>query len=302
MLYEPIRPQREDNILNSDSDSASIEPMRRLFKELRLKLSVRWFRYLAIAIISILSVSLFFYLLEVPLVLAQSKVTKLGKLAAATTGQKVLVFSPHPDDESIAVGGYIAQSVINGANVNIVLVTDGNAQGEEAVRYAEFKKATSILGVPEANLVFLGFPDSKLASGNQIELQAALQMQIDKYNPDIIVYPSPYDYNPDHRAIGRAIERILKMESRPITAYNYLVHYELDYPRPRKFAPVDNLLPPKRMADVNKECLSFDLSSSVESCKEKAIFTYQSQLHNPELNGLMHAYIRKNEILSIPKI
>ena len=255
---------------------------------------------LAIVIVIALFGGLFYYE-EVPVVAAQSAVNKLDKLAAATTGQKVLVFSPHPDDESIAVGGYIAQSVINGADVNIVLVTDGNAQGEEAVRYAEFKKATSILGVLEANLVFLSFPDSKLASGNQIEFQAALQMQIDNCKPDIIVYPSPYDYNRDHRAIGRAIERILKMESRSITAYNYLVHYELDYPRPRKFAPADNLLPPKRVADVNKECLSFDLSSSVESCKEKAIFTYQSQLHNPELNGLMHAHIRKNEILFISK-
>ena len=233
--------------------------------------------------------------------MAQSKVSKLGVLSAATSGQKVLFFSPHADDESIAAGGYIAQSVINGANVTIVMVTDSDAQGIEATRYAEFKKTTGILGVPESNLVFLGFPDSKLDLINQAVLQAALQQQIDKYHPNIIIYPSPYDYNRDHRAIGRAIERILKTESGPITAYNYLVHYELDYPRPRKFAPADNLLPPKRMADVNKECLSFDLSSSVESCKEKAIFIYQSQLHNPELNGLMHAYIRKNEILSIPK-
>ena len=261
----------------------------------------RLLRFTLVVLVCPIVIGCLLYALNVPPVMTQSAVDSLPDVDMPQNGQRILVFSPHPDDESIAVGGYIAQSVINGANVNIVLVTDGNAQGEEAVRYAEFKKATSILGVPEANLVFLGFPDSKLASGNQIELQAALQMQIDKYNPDIIVYPSPYDYNPDHRAIGRAIEGILKMDSRPITAYNYLVHYELDYPRPRKFAPANNLLPPKRLADVNKECLSFDLSSSVESCKEKAIFTYQSQLHNPELNGLMHAYIRKNEILSIPK-
>ena len=259
-----------------------------------------WFLSIVIAIA--LLGGLFFYRTEVPAVAAQSAAGKLSELAAAGSGQKVLVFSPHPDDESIAVGGYIAQSIKNGADVSIVLVTDGNAHGEEAIRYAEFKKATSILGVPEANLVFLGFPDGKLASGNHTALQAALQMQIDNYNPDIIVYPSPYDYNPDHRAIGRAIERILKMESRPITAYNYLVHYELDYPRPRKFAPADNLLPPKRLANVDREWLRFDLSSSVESCKEKAIFTYQSQLHSPELNGLMHANIRKNELLAIPKI
>ena len=243
-----------------------------------------------------------FYHEEVPVVAAQSAVNKLDELSTAQSGQKVLVVSPHPDDESIAAGGYIAQSIINGANVTIVLVTDGNAQHQESIRYSEFKKATTILGVPETNLIFLGFPDGKLALGDQASLQSALQMQIDKYNPDIVLYPNPYDYNPDHKTIGQAIERILKTESRHITAYEYLVHYELIYPRPREFVPADNLLPPKLVANVNKECLSFDLSSSVESCKEGAIFTYQSQLHSPLLDGLMHSFIRKNELFSVPKL
>ena len=114
----------------------------------------------------ILSCGLFFYCTQVPVVAAQSTIGKLGEIGAAVSGQRVLVFSPHPDDESIAVGGYIAQSIENGADVNIVLVTDGNAQHQESIRYTEFKKAASILGVPEANLIFLGFPDGKLASVN----------------------------------------------------------------------------------------------------------------------------------------
>jgi hypothetical protein len=81
----------------------------------------------------------------------------------------------------------------------------------------------------------------------------------------------------------------------------YLIHYELIYPRPREFAPADNLLPPKRLANVGTEWFRFNLSSSVESCKEGAIFTYQSQLHSPVLDGLMHSFIRKNELFSVPK-
>ena len=128
-----------------------------------------------------------------------------------------------------------------------------------------------------------------------------LQSQIDECNPDIVVYPNPHDYNSDHRTIGQAMERILKTESQPITAYEYLIHYELDYPRPRKFAPGLNILPPKRLTNLNNEWLRFNLSSDVESCKEKAIFTYQSQLHSPELDGLMHSFIRKNELFATPK-
>ena len=69
--------------------------MRRLAKELRLKLSVKWFRHMAIAVVIILTVSLVFYFLAIPSVMAQSKVSKLGVLAAAISGQKVLVFSLH---------------------------------------------------------------------------------------------------------------------------------------------------------------------------------------------------------------
>ena len=276
--------------------------MKRLLKEVRLRLSAGWFRYLAIAIVIVLACSLLFDYLAVPPVMAQSKVSKLVVLAAATSGQKVLFFSPHADDESIAAGGYIAQSIINGADVTIVMVTDSDGQGIEATRYAEFKKATGILGVPESNLVFLGFPDSKLASINQAVLQAALQQQIDNYRSDIIIYPSPYDYNSDHRAIGRAIESILKTESTPITAYNYLVHYELDYPKPRGLAPADYIMPPDHLVKSEKAWLSFGLSPSIESCKEKAIYTYQSQIHSPELSGLMKGNIRRNEIFAIPNL
>ena len=276
--------------------------IRNLFNLIRIRFGKKSRICLLAIVIAIALFGGLFFHEEVPVVAAQSTVNKLGELLAAQSGQNVLVFSPHPDDESIAAGGYIAQSIINGADVRIVLVTDGDAQHEEAIRYNEFKKATGILGVPEANLIFLGFPDGKLVSENQATLQTALQIQIDKYNPDIVLYPNPHDYNPDHKAIGQAIERILKTESRQITAYEYLIHYELIYPRPREFAPADNLLPPKRLANVNTAWLRFNLSSSVESCKEKAIFTYQSQLHSPELDGLMHSFIRKNELFSVPKL
>jgi len=79
--------------------------------------------------------------------------------------------------------------------VTIVLVTDGNAQHQESIRYSEFKKATTILGVPETNLIFLGFsPMANWLWGSGIITSSTFKMQIDKYNPDIVLYPNPYDY------------------------------------------------------------------------------------------------------------
>jgi hypothetical protein len=61
-------------------------------------------------------------------------------------------------------------------------------------------------------------------------------------------------------------------------------------------------MPPDRMVKAEKEWLSFGLSPNIESCKEKAIYTYQSQIHSPELSGLMKGNIRKNEIFAIPNL
>ncbi len=275
--------------------------MRKLIGASRLKFSKRRYRYFALAASIIAVCGLLFYYTEVTAVVAQSGIRQLNQVTAPASGQKILVFSPHPDDETIGAGGYIAQSIRNGAAVRIVLVTNGDKYHQEPVRYAEFRKATDILGVPESNLVFLNFPDGKLRSENKTVLCASLQTQIDQYNPEVIVYPHPKDYNPDHAAIGRAVESILKTESRHVTAYEYLIHYEFLYPQPRKFAPNLYVLPPKRLATPDEEWLSFALPRDIEDCKEEAVFTYQSQFRSLELNGLLRSFIRKNELFAIPR-
>ena len=182
-----------------------------------------------------------------------------------------------------------------------MLVTDGDRFHERAIRYAEFKTATGILGVKPTNLVFLGFPDGKLSSENQTKLQASLQSQIDLYRPDIVIYPHPRDTNPDHAAVGRATDAVLDSEHINVLEYTYLVHYRLVYPRPRKFAPHLYLLPPTNLTKFDKEWLKFPLSPDIENTKEKAILTYHSQFRSPELNGLMHSFIRQNELLAVPQ-
>ena len=275
--------------------------MKRLVNTLRKTFGRRKRQYFVLLTV-VAMCGLLFYFTQVPPVSAQSSVGRLQELAAPASGQKVLVFSPHPDDETIAVGGYIAQGIINGADVRIVLVTNGDAEHREATRYAEFKEATTILGVPQANLVFLNFPDGKLSSENQTLLRASLQAQIDQYAPDIIVYPNPNDYNRDHKAVGIALESVFKSESRHMAAYEYLIHYELIYPRPRTFNPHLYLMPPVSLISVDKQWLRFPLSQATENTKEKALLTYQSQLHSPELNGLLHSFIRKNELLAVPRM
>ena len=254
---------------------------------------------LALGILSIIACTL--YVADVPPVMAQDAAAALPDVVMPQGGQRVLVFSPHPDDESIGVGGYIAQSIENGADVEIVLVTNGNFHGNQQVRYAEFRKATHILGVPESNVVFLSFPDGKLDELDPAVLSVALQSQIEQFNPNIIIYPDVQDANPDHSTIGKAVQKILAADPQQITSYEYLVHFKLIWPRPRELAPNLDLSPPERLINADTTWEEVPLSQNIENIKSEAIHTYRSQLENEWLHGLLLSSVRKNELLAIPK-
>jgi LmbE family N-acetylglucosaminyl deacetylase len=103
---------------------------------------------------------------------------KLATEPKITKDDRVLVFAPHPDDETIACGGVIQQARAVGAPVRIVWLTNGDnnelsfieyrhhltfmpkairAMGE--VRHKEGVAATTTLGVDPKELAFLGYPD-----------------------------------------------------------------------------------------------------------------------------------------------
>lgn len=221
-------------------------------------------------------------------------------MGVPTAAQRVLVISPHPDDETIGAGGYIAVAREAGAEVRIVLVTDGNKHGQGNVRHVEFDNATRVLGVSETDLVFLDFPDGSLLREGGSALKSALQTEVDSFHPDVVVYPDQRDANPDHYTIGRTTDDILDGEASSITRYEYLVHFEIVYPRPREFNPNLYLMPPRHLLTFDRSWHRFDLSVDAENAKKSAIFAYRSQLNSAWLKGILLSSIRKNELFSSP--
>ncbi len=261
-------------------------------------LADRAFFWASAVILALVLSGIIFYLTEAkPVVEPQKVESQLPPLTAAGSGQRVLVFSPHPDDETIALGGYIYQSEKNGAEVRIVLVTNGNRHHQMGVRYEEFRRATSLLGVSESDLVFLGYPDGHLKSENQTEVKNRLRQELDSFAPQIVLYPTPRDAHPDHAATGTAMEDLLKTEPQDLVKYEYLVHYELLYPQPRKYAPNLNLLPPVELKNLDWSAVA--LSAQSEIVKRNAIFTYRSQMRDVFLRQLLVSSIRRNELLVV---
>lgn len=230
-------------------------------------------------------------------VLPQAAINILDDIQVPTVGEKVLVFSPHPDDETIGVGGYITSSTKNGSSIWIVLVTDGNKHHLESERYEEFKKTTSLLGVPEQNLFFLGYPDGHLKEQDLNKVKSQFEDIVSEIQPQIIFAPHPQDHHPDHATTGELIQSIAT--DKKIILYQYLVHHA-HFPRPKKLASDLYLLPPIRMISFDKSWKRFMLPQDIEDTKHKAVLEYHTQLRVPVLKKLLLGLIRKNELFAIP--
>ncbi len=123
---------------------------------------------------------------------------------------KVLVISPHPDDESVGCGGAIAHHVDKGDTVSVVFLSSGEAGGHgispsetAATREQEATNATRILGVGDVS--FWRLADGRLQATQS--LVDRLHRLIADSGSDVVYAPYPKDAHPDHRAATRALGR-----------------------------------------------------------------------------------------------
>lgn len=222
----------------------------------------------------------------------------LKDLPMPKTGDKILILSPHPDDETIAVGGYIYEACQAGAQVKIVLATDGNKHGLKIQRYHEFQAATAKLGVRPENLIYWDLHDGKLKNAvNTLTLR--LSNEIEQYRPDVFIYPHPEDYHPDHAVLGHVAEKSLaslKVDQH-LKAYRYLVHYWF-FPQPHIITNSNFLSPPPEMSEPDQEWGQFILDTEAKSNKNDAVHLYDTQLKNPFLKPLLLGFVRENELFA----
>jgi LmbE family N-acetylglucosaminyl deacetylase len=155
---------------------------------------------------------------------------------------RTLVIAPHPDDESIAAGGLLQRAIAAGAEVRVIVVTDGDNNpwpvrylkkkvrindGDRAewgaLRREESRRALAALGVPASASAFLGFPDrllTTMARRGDLRVRDAIAEAIDDFTPSLLVIPSAFDLHPDHRAIGWFAHDVAK----GVDIVTYVIH------------------------------------------------------------------------------
>lgn len=148
---------------------------------------------------------------------------------------RILVLSPHPDDESIGCGGSLALHHKTQDSVSVVYLTSGERgiRGLEPleaqrIREREAASACSLLGVQDQH--FLRFPDGDLA-GHLNEIIPALKRLLCELRPDMIYSPHPKEWHPDHRATAQALGLALnQVPTSRVLAYEVwtpLEHYQV---------------------------------------------------------------------------
>lgn len=129
------------------------------------------------------------------------------------TGKTILVFTPHPDDDTFMCGGIMKLLAQNGNKVMVAIYTNDDkgsldlemtSERLARIRRAEEEAACEVLGIPKENLIWLGYEDGNFeyADPQRVRGEACRLMKL--YRPDAVFTIDPGDeserwHKTDHR-------------------------------------------------------------------------------------------------------
>jgi LmbE family N-acetylglucosaminyl deacetylase len=169
----------------------------------------------------------------------------MTRILAFPPRSRLLVFAPHPDDETLATGELIQLALASGAAVRVVFATDGDNNPWPqrwverrwrvdrdararwgARRRSEAEGALATLGVPAGAFRFLGWPDLGLTQALEADDAAVdtLTDEIAAFAPTHVAMPSLHDRHPDHGALRVLVELALEKAQAKVERLGYVVH------------------------------------------------------------------------------
>lgn len=193
------------------------------------------------------------------------------------TGARILVLAAHPDDETLGAGGALAWNAGKAEAIRIWIATDGTEQEgvapEGARAYGAMRREEATRAAAALNLEaprFGGLTDRSL-SGERGILEAAVRAELEDFQPDLVLCPSPAELHPDHRALARALfEQVASSRAGDPDHDRFrflrIAFYELSHP-----------ILPNTLVDI----------ASVAEKKDEALSAYASQQAVRDYAGAM---------------
>jgi LmbE family N-acetylglucosaminyl deacetylase len=142
-------------------------------------------------------------------------------------GKTILLFTPHPDDDTFCCAGTLALLAGKGNNIRIVIYTNDDKGSYDpemtserlaAIRMHEEEEACRILGIPKENITWLQYHDGMLEYANPRDLVEQVTGIIRRYRPDVVLSADPGTeyvrwHKTDHRmAANNTIDAIRAAE------------------------------------------------------------------------------------------
>ena len=138
-------------------------------------------------------------------------------LISSEAYNRVIVITPHADDETFGCGGTIRLSTQSKKKVRVICISDnidsignGSYQSSEIrdIRKREFEEAMKILGVTEYDYM----DKSKQERQDIGQMAGCLGSILIEYQPDVLYVPSVIDNHVEHRTLHQITYRILNIQ------------------------------------------------------------------------------------------
>jgi LmbE family N-acetylglucosaminyl deacetylase len=275
-------------------------------------------------------------------------VPELGITIDRTT--RLLVVAPHPDDEAIGAAGLMQRVRERGGVVRLLLLTSGDGfpegvevaegiahpkpsdyRGYGILREKETRDAMGILGVPQNEITFLGFPDEglcRIASTylfdkrrafespytarespppteqmvrgvkyRGVDLRREMERIVEEFRPTLIAIPHPEDEHPDHCSthifVREALEVVSARAQRRVHVLHYLVHFG-QWPLTPDGGIGTTLKPPDGFPLDEGRWASLTLTTAESDAKKRALLAYSTQMQ--VIGRFLLAFGRTNEL------
>ena len=123
--------------------------------------------------------------------------------------KKILILSPHADDEILGCGGLISKFSKLNYEINVLIMTNANKGAPEIFKSKEIKMlrkeakiANNFIG--SKRLFFENLPAINLNNYPVYKISMIINKYIKDINPEIILIPSANDIHDDHKIIFKA--------------------------------------------------------------------------------------------------
>jgi LmbE family N-acetylglucosaminyl deacetylase len=170
--------------------------------------------------------------------------------------KKILVISPHPDDEMISTGGLIAKAINENAKVFVLYISIGKSRQlvtgktEESTRLKETEDVSKFMGFTY-KFQFIGDEFMRIDSLPQKSIIEPIEDIMQEFKPDIVVIPYQYSFDQDHRAIFTAAMTALRPIPRKV---RHLVAFVLEFEEPHSWG-IGPAFKPNYYVVLNEELL-----------------------------------------------